>query len=271
MVDGTFDTDAGTPSGSWLGTNTIRLLDTVVIKDNQNSDIFVSKGIEFYYKSYLLSIIDTDEFLMNKGAVREPITETGDVTAQKEVYIVPQRIAEKDLPATVEIILGVEDDYYNAVNAGATTINQLELWVRYVPTDETSFTERVKSFNISAFSSDSDHAHLIPAGIEILKLAFILGDPTASSAGAEINNSRFTSLTFKRGANDELDSIRMEVLEEFAGRLYPNLRVDGTTVKEGEPTGLFIVPTLAFVKTDATEFKFAVSGSIAPWVCYIYK
>ena len=271
MADGTYDSDGGTPSGSWLGSNVLRFLDTVTIKDNQNSDIWVSKGIEFYYKAYLLSIIDTDEFLMNKGAVREPITDTTSISAIKNTYIVPQRIAEKDLPATVEIIIGVEDDYFNAVNNGASVLNQLELWVRYVPTDETSFTERVKSFNITAFSSDSDHAHLIPAGIEILKLAFILGDPTASSAGAEIDNSRFTSLTFKRGANDELDAVRMEVLEEFAGRLYPNIRVDGTTIKEGEPTGLFIVPTLAFVKTDATEFKFIVSGSIAPWVCYVYK
>ncbi len=271
MADPTWDSDGGTPSESWLGSNVLKLLDTVTIKDNQNSDIWVSKGVELYYKAYLLSIIDTDEFLMNKGAVREPVTDSAAITTDTYTYIVPQRIAEKDLPATVEITISVLGDYFNAVNAGVVTVNQLELWVRYVPTDESSFTERVKSFNITAFSSDSDYAHLIPEGIEILKLAFQLGDTVKTSAPAEMNNTRFTSLTFKRGANDELDGIRMDVLEEFAGRLYPNLRVDGTTVKEGEPTGLFIVPTLAFVKTDATEFKFAVSGSIAPTVFYVYK
>ena len=81
MADPTWDSDGATPSGSWLGSNVLKLLDTVTIKDNQNSDVWVSKGVELYYKAYLLSIIDTDEFLMNKGAVREPVTDSAAITA----------------------------------------------------------------------------------------------------------------------------------------------------------------------------------------------
>ena len=269
--DATDDSDGGTPSGSWIGTNILRLLDTVRIKDNQNTDVWESTGVEFYYKSYLLSIIESDELLMNKGGIRRPHTDSTDLTASEDVFIVPQRIAFKDLPCTVDIKLGVLDDYWNSVGTGTVTVNQLELWVRYIPSAEESFTERVKSFNISSFSSDQDIAEHLPSSLEILKLAFLLGDPTASSAPATMVDTRLDFLTFKRGSSDEIDGVRNRVLQEYAGRLYPNLRIDGTTVLEGEPTGLFIVPTLAFVKTDATEFKFDINAAIAPHVIYVYK
>ena len=265
--------NGGTPTDSFIGTNVLDLLDTVRIKDNQNSDIWESTRNEFYYKSYLLSIIESDELLMNKGGVREPteITEGVALTNDETVWIVPQRIAQKDLPATVNITIGVLDDYYLAVGTGTATINQLEFWCRYIPSSETSFTERVKSFNITAFSSDTDVAHLLPDGIEILKLAFQLGDSSAVAAPAEMVDTRLDFLTFKRGANDEIDKVRNRVLQEYAGRMYPNNQVEGTTITEGEPEGLFIVPILAFVKTDATEMLFDINAQVAPTIFYVYK
>ena len=268
---GTDDVDAGTPSGSWLGSNIIKLLDTVSIKDNQNSDLFESNGVQFAYMSYLLSIIEVDELIMNKGGIRWPETDATDLTNEETVFIVPQRIAETDLPATVNITVGVLDDYWLSVGTATTVINQLELWVRYMPTQGESFSERIKSFNVASFSSDQDIAQHIPDGIEILKLGFQLGDPTASAAPAEMNITRLDAIRFKRGASDEIVDVRENVLREYADRSVPNQRVDNVTIAVGAPEGLFVVPTLAFTKTDATEFRFDINAAVAPTIYYIYK
>ena len=268
---GTDDADGGTPSGSWIGTNIIRLLDTVSIKDNQNSDLFESNGVQFAYMSYLLSIIEVDELIMNKGGVRWPVTDSVNLTDDESVFIVPQRIAETDLPATVNITIGVLDDYWNAVGTATITINQIELWVRYMPTQGESFSERIKAFNVASFSSDQDIAQHIPDGIEILKLGFMLGDVLATSAPAELNITRLDAIRFKRGASDELVDVRENVMREYDDRSVPNLRVDGTTIATGAPEGFYVIGTLAFTKTDATEFRFDINAAVAPTIYYIYK
>lgn len=267
----TFDADGGTPSGSWLGTNVQKLINKITIKDNQNADVFEARRNEMYILAYLLSTIEADEMIFNKGGVKRPITRAAAITAQTETYLVPQRIALKDLPATVEVEIGVLDDYYTAAGTGTVAINQIEFWVRYVPADAQSFTERAKVFTIQAFSSDGDFAHLIPESIEIIRLALLCGDITAGSAGAEMNNTRLDFLTFKRGSNDEIDSVRRAVLDEFNARSVPNLIDNNGSLALGTPSGLVIVPTLAFVKSSATEFKFDINAQVAPSIFYLYK
>ena len=267
----TWDSDGGTPSGSWLGSNIQRLINRISIKDNQNVDVFRASRNEMYILSYLLSTVESDEAIFNKGGIKRPITRSANLTNAVETYYVPQRIALKDLPATVEVEIGVKDDYFNAVGDGAITINQVEFWVRYIPAVDQTFTERAKTFTVQPFSADTDIAHLIPEAIEITKMAILCGDITQGSAPTEMNNTRVDYVTFKRGSADEIDTVRRAVLDEFNLRVIPNLIDNNGTVNSAIPSGLIIVPTLAFTKTSATEFLLDINQQIAPTVFYIYK
>jgi len=262
--------DSATPTGSWLGSNVGKLVNKIVIKDNQNSDVFEAKRNELYILSYLLSTIEADEFLFNKGGVRKPTINTAAVTNQTATFWVPQRIALKDLPATVEIELGVLADYFESTAGNSVTLNQCEFYARYAEPAKDSFTERAKVFNVASFSSDSDIAHLIPEGIEILRLAFMAGDISAQTEQS-YTNANIDNFTFKRGSTDEIDNIRRAVVDELNERMIPNLNEEGTTILLTAPLGLTVVPTVSFTKTTATEFKFDVSGAIAPSIFYIFK
>lgn len=262
--------DAGTPAGSWLGSNVQKLIANLTIKDNQNADVFTAKRNEIYILSYLLSTIEADEMVFNKGGVRKPSVNSSAVTNQTQTFWVPQRIALKDLPASVEIELGVLADYFESTTGNSATLNQIEFYVRYAVAAKDSFTERAKVFPVASFSSDTDIAHLIPEGIEILRVGFMAGDISAQTEQS-YNNANITSITFKRGSSDEIDQIRRAVLDEFNERLIPNLNEDGTTIALTAPLGLTVIPSLSFVKTTATEFQFRLSGAIAPSVFYIYK
>ena len=167
----------------------------------------------------------------------------------------------------------------DSAGTAAVTINQLEVWVRYVPSDSQSFTERVKSFQVaSVISSDTDIAFQLPEAIEILRLAITADDISAVAAPTNDVLTRIEEIGFKRGSADEIDDVRTEILCDFQDGIIPNLKRTGNmaayaapTSTEGAPLGLVMIPTLAFVKTTATELQLNVNGNVQPVIYYVYK
>ena len=276
---GTELTSAAAPAGA-IGTNILEAFAKVNIKDNQNVDIFESAREELYYFASLLSSVENDEFIFNKGGVRAPNNETADITNEEYVFIVPQRISLSHLPATLDITLGVKDDYFNVVNDATLVLDQIEFHVRYVEADKASFTERCKSYQLgSTIATKTDIAYSLPEAIEILKLAISV-DNLAQANGAPTNDdlTRLTAIKFKRGSNDEIDAIRTEVLVEYQNQFVPNIRRTGgmksfgtSTIAGDSPRGVVAVPTLSFIKSQSTEFELDVSGTVQPVIFYIYK
>lgn len=261
---GTFVADGGTPSGAFRGTNLCKLINNFEIKDKQNNDIFVAAGQDLWVNAYLLSCIDIDDLLFKRGLdQRADIspTDTGSVTSVVRFVTVPQRIKMSDLPAKVNVRLGTLDDYYDSVGTGTATINTFELWVRYMPPSaKGGFTERVKAFNLTAFSADLDVAKDIPSGINIQLLAHTLGNINALTAPAEQNEDRFDTVTFRRGSGSEIEKQDERTLHFYATHKFFSAR----------HAGLYIVPTDAFRKTEATFWEFDINAQVAPRVYYIY-
>lgn len=253
----TYDAD----SGGWKGTNFTKLLKKIQIKDVNNTDLFVSEQADIWHMAYLLSLVNVDDYISNRGLNQEPTTETTNVTNDTGHIIVPQPIAVSDLPATFEVTLGVLNDYFNAVGDGAITINALSVIVRYVPPRAESITLRIKTFNVQAFSSDTDIAYLIPNKIKIHVLAYIPADITESSAPSEFDETRVDRLSFRRGSNEEIENIRRAQIDN-----YINSRYDGT-----RPTDLTVIPTDAFNKSDSSFWEFDVTAQVAPRVYYVYS
>jgi hypothetical protein len=253
----TYDAD----SGGWKGTNCTKLFKKIAIKDVNNTDLFISEQADLWHMSYLLSLINVDDFISHRGLNQEPTTRTADVTSVVEHFIVPQPIAVTDLPATFEITLGTLADYFNSAGDGAVTINTLTVVVRYIPPKAEAVTLRVKSFNVQAFSAKTDIGHLLPNKIKIHVLAYIPADITESSAPTEFDETRVDRIAFRRGSNEEIESIRRTQIDN-----YINKRYDGS-----RNTDLTVVPTDAFNKSDSTFFEFDVNAQIAPRVYYVYS
>jgi len=258
---GTYDANGGTPSGAWLGSNVFKLIRRISLKDNDNTDLMQAQGTDLHHMSYLLSIVDPNEFLTDRGLVETPTIDTGTVTAQDEFIIFPQSILLKDLPASLEIEIGVLDDYYNAVGTGTASLNFITVWARYLPNQSEGITVRIKAFNITAFAADTEVSHLIPEGITILRLAYLPSNPNASSAPADMVNTRVTRISFRRGSNEEVEEQRRSALDDFVDQVYTGNR----------PTGLTVIPTDAFNKTSSTLLKFFVSAQVTPRIYYVYQ
>lgn len=253
--------DGGTPSGSYKGATVARLFRRIKLSDNNNTDLAVIEKDDIWRMAYLLSLVNADDFLFNRGISSEPTTITAAQTNQVDHFIVPQSIGVADLPATLEIELGTLSDFYSTVGDGTAVINTLSVVVRYVPAKASAITLRIKAFNITAFSADTDIAHLLPDGIKIHILAYMAGNVNASSAPAEAVNTRVDRISFRRGSNEEIENIRRTMLDE-----YINVRYDGTRL-----SGLTVIPTDAFEKTDSSKFEFDVNAQIAPRIFYVYQ
>ena len=258
---GTFDVDAGTPAGSWKGTNTNKLFRKVEVKDNANTDLFVAEGTDFHHFAYLLSIADPNEFLFDRGLQEEPTTESAGVTNDLAFIIFPQSILLKDLPASIEIEIATLDDYYLVVGDGTAVINQVTVWVRYAPPQSTGFTVRIKAFNHTSFTADQDIADKLPENITIIQLAYLPANPNASAVPAQMVNTRVDRISFRRGSNEEIENQRRSILDDWIDQVYTGNR----------PTGLTVVPTDAFVKTESTFFNFDINAEIVPRIYYVWK
>ena len=255
------DTDAGTPTSSWQGTNTDKLYRRISIKDNANTDIFEGQGTDIRIYGYLLSITDPNEFLFDRGLNETKTTQAGSQTNILDFTIFAQSILLKELPASIEIEIGTLDDFYLSVGTGTAVINALTVWVRYAPPQSTGFTVRIKAFNITAFAADQDQAHLLPDNLTFLQLAYLPANPNASAAPAEMVNTRVDRLSFRRGSNEEIEEQRRNILDDWIDQVYTGDR----------PTGLTLIPTDAFVKTASTLFKFFVNASVIPRIYYVWK
>lgn len=258
---GTYDANGGTPAGAWLGSNVFKLIRRLSVKDNANRDILQAQGTDLHHIAYLLSIVDPNEFLFDRGLAETPTIDTGTVSNQIESIIFAQSILFKDLPASIEIEIGTLDDYYNSVGTGTATLNSITVWARYTPNQPTGVTIRVNAFNVQSFSADFDIAHLLPENLNIVKLAYLPSNPNASSAPADMVNTRVTRLSFRRGANEEIEEQRRRILDDWQDQVNTGNRT----------TGLTVIPTDAFVKTTSTLFKFYVSAQITPRIYYVYQ
>ena len=258
---GTFDADGGTPAGSWQGSNTDKFFRKITVKDNANTDLFEAQGTDLRIFAYLLSIADPNEFLFDRGLQETQLTDSAGLTAQERTTILTQSILLKDLPASIEIEIGVLDDYYLVTGTGTAVINQLTVWVRYAPPQSTGFTVRIKAFNHTSFSADQDIADKLPENITILQLAYLPANPNASSAPAEMVNTRVDRISFRRGSNEEIENQRRTILDDWIDQVYTGDR----------PTGLTVVPSDAFVKTESTLFFFDVNATIIPRIYYVWK
>ena len=257
----TFDVSAGTPTGSWLGSNVFKFYRRVTVKDNANTDLFEAQGTDFHIFAYLLSITDPNEFLFDRGLQEEPTIDTGNVANQTEQIIFPESILLKDLPATIEIELATLDDYYLAVGDGTAVINALTVWVRYAPPQSSGFTVRIKAFNVTPFSADQDEAFLLPEAITFLQLAYLPSNPNASSVPSDMINTRVDRLSVRRGSNEEIEEQLRVILDDWVDQVFTGDR----------PTGVTVIPTDAFVKTASTLFKFFVNAQITPRIYYVFK
>jgi len=251
----------GTPSGLFAGASIARLYKKISITDANNNDLCVLEKDDIWRQAYLVSLVNSDEFIFNKGLNDAPTVVTGDVTAQVDNVIVPQPISVADLPASVEIEIGVLNDFFSTVGTATATIVELTLYVRYLPPSERSITLRIKAFNVQAFSADTEISHLLPDGIKIHKLAYSPGNTNASSAGAELDNTRVDRLTLRRGSNEEIENQRRNMMDDYIDKVYDGTRLSGIT----------ILPLDSFDKTDATIFNFDVNAQVAPRIFYIYQ
>ena len=251
----------GTPSGLFAGASIARLYKKIHITDANNVDLCVVEKDDIWRQAYLVSLVNTDEFIFNKGLDTKPVVVADDVTNQVDNIIVPQPISVADLPASVEIEIGVLSDFYSTVGTGAVTINTLTLYVRYLPPTAQSVTLRIKAFNVQAFSADTEISHLLPDGIRIHKLAYAPGNVNASSAPSEAVNTRVDRITLRRGSNEEIENQRRSIMDDYIGKVHVGSRL----------TGITILPLDAFDKSDATIFEFDVNAQIAPRIYYIYQ
>jgi len=256
-----FDVSAGTPTGSWLGSNIFKLFRRITVRDNANTTLFEAQGTDFHHFAYLLSITDPNEFLFDRGLQEQPTIDSGAVTNQQEEIIFPQSILLKDLPATIEIELGTLDDYYDTVGDGTAVINVLTCWVRYAPPQASGFTVRIQAFNVTSFSADQDEAFLLPEALTFLQLAYLPSNPNASVVPSDMVNTRVQRLSLRRGSNEEIEEQLRVILDDWVDQVYTGDR----------PTGLTVLPTDAFVKTASTLFKFFVNDTITPRIYYVYK
>jgi hypothetical protein len=258
---GTYNVNAGTPSGSWLGSNVNEIIRRVSVKDNQNKDILQAQGTDLHIMSYLLSIVDPNEFLFDRGLAETPTIDTTTVTAQEDNVIMPQSILLKDLPATIEIELGTLADYYLVAGTGTASVD-IEVWVRYAPNQESGITVRINAFNVTAFSADTDQAHLLPENLNILKLAYLPSNPNEATVPANMVNTNVGRITFKRGASEEIAHQKRFLLDDWQDQVNTGNR----------PLGLTVIPTDAFVKSPSTVFEFDLdAGSIDPRIYYVYQ
>ena len=253
--------DAGTPSGLYKGATIARLFKKISITDVNNNDLCVLEKDDLWRQSYLVSLVDANDFLFNRGINVEPTTITAAQTNQIDNFIVPQSIAVSDLPASVEIEIGVLTDFYSTVGSGTAVINQIALTVRYVPPKATSITLRIKAFNVTAFSADTDIQHLLPDGIKIHILAYAPANVNAASAPGQAVNTRVDRITLRRGSNEEIENQRRSMIDAFVDERYAN----------GRPTGITVIPLDSFEKTDSTKFEFDVNAEIAPRIYYVYQ
>lgn len=270
---GTLDADGGTPAGAWKGSSSARFFSRISFKDKNNTDLFVAQRNDIFIMGYLLSLVDINEFIQARGRTSEPATDTAAATNQEHEYIVPQSVMFADLPGTFELEIGTLDDYYNAVGTGTATINELALTVRYAPADNEGFTIRSKAFNnASSFSSDTDLASQLPDNLNILKLAYIPSNVNALSAPADLVNTRVDRLSFRRGANEEIENFRRFQLDRQVDTIYPigNFQQSVTGASLSRPKGMTVIPTDNFVKTPSSLFFFKVNAQITPRVYYLY-
>lgn len=261
ITTATYDVDAGTPAGAWQGSNTDKFFRRISLKDNGNKDLMQAQGTDIRHMAYLLSIVDPNEFLFDRGLNETKSTESADSTGQEDMTIFAQSILLKDLPASLEIEIGTLDDYFLVVGDGTATIQALTVWVRYAPNQESGVTIRINAFNITSFSADQDIAHFLPENLNILKLAYSPSNPNASAVPADMDNSRVTRISFRRGANEEIEESRRIVLDDWQDQVNTGNR----------PTGLTVIPTDAFVKTSSTLLKFFVSAQVTPRIYYVYQ
>ena len=252
--------DGGTPSGSFKGATVARLLERIKITDNNNTDLYVGNKDDLWRFAWLLSLIDTNDFIFKRGLTFEPTTVTAAQTNQVDFFTMAQPIGVADLPATIEIEIGQLGDFYSTVGSGTCVINALAVVVRYVPPTSAAITLRCKAFNISAFSADTDIASALPDGIKIHLLAYMPGNVNASSAPSEMVNTRVDRITFRRGSNEEIENQRRDLLDDYVDNRYGN-----------RPGGMTLIPDDAFRKTDSSVWHFDVSAQIAPRVFYIYQ
>lgn len=258
---GTFMADSGGNSAAWRGSNITNLFNQIQIRDSNNTDICYSEKRDLYMMSYLLSLINTDDFIMQRGLNVIPATTTADETNRVDEFIIPQAIAVTDLPATFGFKLGVLTDFFATVSTSTVTINTLTLIVRYVPPKQTAITIRVRAFNITAFSANTDVSHLLPNNVTIHVLAYVSGNLNATSAPAEIDFTRVDNLAFRRGSNEEIENIRRSMIDNYVVQRYNGFR----------PVGLTVIPTDAFKKTSSSYFYYQVNAQIAPRVFYVYQ
>jgi hypothetical protein len=257
----TYDVDAGTPAGAWEGSVTDKVYRRISLKDNGNKDLFQCQGTDIRMMAYLLSIVDPNEFLFDRGLAETKTVHTADGANAEDNTIFAQSILLKDLPASLEIEIGVLDDFFLSVGDGTLVINALTVWVRYAPNQESGVTIRVNAFNITAFSADQDISHLLPENLNILKLAYMPSNPNASSAPSDMVNTRVTRLSFRRGANEEIEETRRIILDDWQDQVNTGNR----------PLGLTVIPTDAFIKTSSTLLKFFVSAQVTPRIFYVYQ
>lgn len=252
--------DGGTPSGSFKGATIARFFNSVKLTDNNNTDLFVANKDDLWRFAWLFSLIDTNDFIFKRALSWEPTTITGAQTKQVDFITFAQSIGVADLPATIEINLGVLSDFYSTVGSGTAVINQLSVIVRYVPPSAAAITLRCKAYNVSAFSADTDISSTLPDGIKIHLLAYMPGNPNASSAPSEMVNTRVDRIFFRRGSNEEIENQRRDYLDDYVDDRFGN-----------RPSGMTLIPDDAFRKTDASFWHFDINAQIAPRVFYIYQ
>lgn len=275
---GTYVSSTGTPAAH-LGSNILDVFNKVDIKDRQGSNIFSATREEVYLMGWLLSTLNADEQVITRGDCRAPIIDTASITGQVQTFTIPQAIALSDLPATLDIELGVLDDYYDSAGNGTLTLNQLAIYVRYISEESDAFTLRCKSFQVpSVVSADSDIAQSIPEGLSINRMAFAADNISAVAAPTNDDLTRVDKVTFKRGSNDEIDAVATEVLVDLQNQHFSNKRHSGDqasfaqeTFTLGAPLGIVIIPTTAFTKGAATTLKLEVNGNVQPVLYYVYQ
>lgn len=261
LADGTNYQQANSTS-AYKGASVARLFRRIKLSDNNNTDLTVIEKDDLWRIIYLLSLVNADDFLFNRGLNEEPATVAADATATINHFIVPQSIGVADLPATLEIELGTLSDFYSTVGTGTATINEFTVVVRYVPPKASAITLRIKAFNITAFSADTDISHLLPDGIKIHILAYIPFNSNANGGeDAQDDLTRVDRLAFRRGSNEEIENIRRSQVDH-----YINVRYDGA-----RPDALTVIPTDSFEKTDSSKFEYDVNGQIAPRIFYVYQ
>jgi hypothetical protein len=253
--------DGGTPSGSWQGANVDWLFRRISLKDNGNKDLLQCQGTDIRLMAYLLSIVDPNEFLFDRGLAETHTTTTGDETNLESMTIFAQSVLLKDLPASLEIEIGVLGDFFSTVGTATAVINALTVWVRYAPNQESGVTIRINAFNITAFSADQDIAHFLPENLNILKLAYMPSNPNNATAPTDMVNTRVTRVSFRRGANEEIEESRRVILDDWQDQVNTGNR----------PTGLTVIPTDAFIKTSSTLLKFFVNAQVTPRIYYVYQ